>query len=200
MKMTEVLFVSSQNEEKIIDVFLHDPETGRVLHESVDTFMYRTVLPHNDRLELRHISIADERFQEALWYLRTIPCDNTRLFHEYDAAFKEIFEVATGYYSPKNPVYFPSDERITHAAVIFPFVDDKNEIYKTVMQLSQRHPECFSKQFVSDRHYFKDGVVQGFWTSKHRFIDRYEAKKLALANGQLTQDTEYAELYSEDLW
>lgn len=200
MRLTEVLFITSQSENKILNVFLHDPETGRVLRETIDTFMFRTVLPHNDRLELRQISVADERFQEAIWYLCTIPCDNSRLFREYDIAFKEMFEVATGYYSPKNPVTFPCNERITHAAVIFPFVDTEGKIFKSVMQLGLRHPDCFSKQFVSDRHYFKDGVIQGFWTDKQRFIDRYEAKKLALANGQLTQDTEYAELYSEDLW
>lgn len=200
MKLTEVLFITSQNGNKVLNVFLHDPETGRVLHETIDTFMFRTVLPHNDRLELRQISVADERFQEAIWYLRTIPCDNTRLFREYDIAFKEMFEVATGYYSPKTPVMFPNDEHITMSAVIFPCLTQTGEIYKQTMLLAPRHSQCFSRAATSRLHYDKTKVRQGFWTDKGRFLDRVEAKRLALANGQLQTDNGAAELYSEDLW
>lgn len=200
MKLVEVLFVTSQDENKILNVFLHDPESGRVMREEIDTFMYRTVLPHNERLEIRQISVADERFQEALWYLRTIPCGNTRLFREYTAAFNEMFEVAIGYYSPKTPAVFPCDEKITDAAVIFYFTHPTGEVYYSCMRLGQRHVQCIENQYYHSNNYNKKLTVQGFWTNKNRFLDRYEAKQLALANGQLTEDTKYAELYSEDLW
>lgn len=49
------------------------------------------------------------------------------------------------------------------------------------------------------RYYFDD-CIEGFWTSAHRFLDRYEAKDLALENGQLKEDTDMRPLYSEDLW
>lgn len=203
MKRVEVLLVKSTSGNKILDVYLHNPETGVVLHEDVDTFMYRTVLPHAERLELREISHADERFQEAFWYLGTIPLDNTRDFREYDIAFKEIFEVATGYYSPKNPRPFTvevTDEKIIHAAVIFPEVDGNGNIYKETMFLASRHAHCFERAAIHQLKYDKSRTRQGFYTDCGRFVDRYEAKKLALSNGQLPHDTEHAELYSEDLW
>lgn len=200
MKMVEVLFLVSQNEKRVLEVFLHDPETGRVLHESVNTFMYRTVLPHTERLEIREISIADERFQEAIWYLRTIPHNNTRVFDSYSIAFQQMFEVASGYYSPETPTTFPQDEHITMSAVIFPCLTQTGEVYKQTMLLAPRHSQCFSRAATSRLHYDKTKVRQGFWTDRGRFLDRVEAKRLALANGQLTNDHGGAELYSEDLW
>lgn len=200
MKTVEVLFLVSQNERKILDVFLHDPETDRVLRESVDTFMYRTVLPHIERLELRQISVADERFSEEMWYLRSVPYNNTCTSASYSIAFEHMFEVATGYYSPVTPTAFPQDEHIINSAVIFPCLTQTGEIYKQTMLLAPRHSQCFSRAATSKLHYDKTRVRQGFWTDKDRFLDRVEAKRLALANGQLLNDNGSAELYSEDLW
>jgi hypothetical protein len=42
--------------------------------------------------------------------------------------------------------------------------------------------------------------VQGFLDDEGLFYTRAQAKKLAMENGQLTSDTEYDALYSEDLW
>lgn len=45
---------------------------------------------------------------------------------------------------------------------------------------------------------------QGFLTNTGRFVDRVEAKKIALAAGQCTEDKcllkDAEDLYSEDLW
>jgi hypothetical protein len=40
---------------------------------------------------------------------------------------------------------------------------------------------------------------QGFITSTGRFVGRVEAKELAIAAGQITE-SEYSQLYSEDVW
>jgi len=53
--------------------------------------------------------------------------------------------------------------------------------------------------------YAEDAVgehVQGFVTSKDRFVDRTEAMKIALAAGQVTEGETYStsELFSEDLY
>lgn len=197
MKYIQVLFIVGR-QGRVIEVVLRDPETHFLLREDYSTFMYRSVLPHDTRLEVRKIDSFVAFGRELFGFLpKDEPVKNTSNIEE---SFVDLFLSATGYYSPKNPVAFPCNERITHAAVIFPFVDAEGKVYKTVMQLGLRHPDCISKQFTADSHYSKDGISEGFWTDKQRFIDRYEAKKLALANGQLTEDTGYAELYSEDLW
>lgn len=42
---------------------------------------------------------------------------------------------------------------------------------------------------------------QGFVTSKHRFVDRLEARKIATAANQLTErDSKLPQLFSEDVW
>lgn len=43
---------------------------------------------------------------------------------------------------------------------------------------------------------------QGFLTSEGEFVDRYEARKIALASGQVTEDKlhHHLQLFSEDLW
>ena len=41
--------------------------------------------------------------------------------------------------------------------------------------------------------------TQGFLTSKGRFVDRVEAKRIAVEAGQV-KETEFRQLYSEDLW
>jgi len=43
---------------------------------------------------------------------------------------------------------------------------------------------------------------QGFLTSEGRFVDRSEARKIALAEGQVTQDKLHhkVHLFTEDLW
>lgn len=40
---------------------------------------------------------------------------------------------------------------------------------------------------------------QGFLTSRGRFVDRVEAKRVAIQSGQITE-SEFPQLYSEDLW
>lgn len=42
--------------------------------------------------------------------------------------------------------------------------------------------------------------IQGFLTTKNRFVDRFEGAKIALESGQIEKLNYGNRLYSEDLW
>lgn len=70
-----------------------------------------------------------------------------------------------------------------------------NDIH--LIEIGYRHHDIFIR--------FKDEVSrnpedQGFYTSKGRFVDRYEACKIAKESGQIEVDDEKTVLYSEDLY
>jgi len=50
-----------------------------------------------------------------------------------------------------------------------------------------RHGNCV----VTDYKYTKDNHIFGFLTSKNRFVDRYEAMKIAVDFGQVSKDKLY---------
>lgn len=65
-----------------------------------------------------------------------------------------------------------------------------------------RHCNCFQilVTIFPDRSYLKT-CVQGFLTSKGRFVDRREAWMIALASGQVDPEPwEGSQLFSENLW
>jgi hypothetical protein len=67
-----------------------------------------------------------------------------------------------------------------------------------------RHGECILLMLAClqdiDRN-TTGAEEQGFVTSEHRFVDRIEARRIAVAAGQLTwRDTGLPELFSEDVW
>lgn len=60
-----------------------------------------------------------------------------------------------------------------------------------------RHHNCFALR----PHGFKGKETQGFLTSKDRFVDRMEARKIAVEAGQVTEPTHHSiNLFSEDLY
>lgn len=91
-------------------------------------------------------------------------------------------------------------EKITHAAIIFRNVTFSGMVVPQMVLTGHRHPECWEAAFKFHMVFDRNETTQGFWTDQGRFLDRYEAKKLAQENGQLLHWTEYAELFSEDLW
>lgn len=198
----EVLFVHNDN-ERIIEVFLHKEDT--ILHESIGDFICRSLRPHEYLFEVRSINLSDDRAKDYLWYLMTIPHKNVCKFKSYVDAFNEIFLIANSYYQPTPLIPFDKEsfgevkEEIIAAACIFPYYDKDEKQYHDVIILGNRHCDCFEIAFNTGLKCNRD-VRQGFITTKNRFLDRYEAKSLALANGQLKEDTLIAELYSEDLW
>jgi len=82
----------------------------------------------------------------------------------------------------------------------------------------KRHCNCLETLWNSKIEVSKSKTIQGFYTDKDGFLDRYEAAILALENGQMLaysetlekmrQDmlnnyghlTKAYELFSEDLW
>lgn len=70
-----------------------------------------------------------------------------------------------------------------------------NDIH--LIEIGYRHHDTFAR--------FRDEVSrkpedQGFYTSNGRFVDRYEACKIAKESGQIEVDDEKIILYSEDLY
>ncbi len=82
---------------------------------------------------------------------------------------------------------------ITHAAIR---TGDGGNIL-----IDKNHPAIFKK---APKGYFKKkGQVQGFLTSRHKFVDRKEALKIAIEAGQIDPDMDTIRkcgLLSENLW
>lgn len=104
MKHIEVLLVRGEDEDHVEDVFLRRGDT--VLHESAANFNCRLTRPHESLFEMRSISRLDSRIEDQLWYLKTMPLNNTRQFKPYVDAFTELFLCATGFYLPEELVPF----------------------------------------------------------------------------------------------
>lgn len=94
-------------------------------------------------------------------------------------------------------------ERVVAAAIKFYMLDENNqkEKYETIMT-DRRHADVFYKMKQLHIKYDKPSHTQGFWTSENRFVDRCEAKEIAIAANQLIVPLEetFVELYSEDVW
>lgn len=80
---------------------------------------------------------------------------------------------------------------------------------KGVVLCGFRHGDIFSQTGLLVKHRIELGVteeVQGFLTSKNRFVDRHEAAEIALAQDQFANQDEKDEvtkshyLYSENLY
>ena len=65
---------------------------------------------------------------------------------------------------------------------------------------AKRHVDVREKLYLNNIKY--KSITDGFWTNKDRFVNRVEAKKIAVAANQLIVPIEetYPELYSEDVW
>lgn len=88
-------------------------------------------------------------------------------------------------------------EKVVMAAI--KFYTDENRVFPIVIT-AERHADIRERLHIKNISSFHE--IDGFWTSKNRFVDRYEAKEIAVAANQLIvpiEDT-YNELYSEDVW
>ena len=66
-----------------------------------------------------------------------------------------------------------------------------------------RHDDIISQMFsLGKRTVFVDvgEYEQGFLTSENRFVDRIEAKEIAIKSDQLIRNRSSDRLFSEDLW
>ena len=89
-------------------------------------------------------------------------------------------------------------EKIEKAAI--KFYETKYNCW--IIFTGQRHADILWNMFNMDCNYDKKSAVQGFLTNKDRFVNRYEAKEIAIAANQLIvpEEETYAELFSEDVW
>lgn len=88
------------------------------------------------------------------------------------------------------------------------WVDDGNEYNFKPFNINtgrvfsgHRHPQIF--ELTKELYPFKEWgkiTIQGFLTTKNRFLTREEALELVKENGQLTKPLIGGELTSEDLW
>lgn len=77
-----------------------------------------------------------------------------------------------------------------------PYNIDTGRVYS-----GHRHPQIF--ELTKDIYPFSEygkSTVQGFLTTKNRFLNREEALELVQKNGQLTKPILGGVLTSEDLW
>ncbi len=67
-----------------------------------------------------------------------------------------------------------------------------------------RHHNCYytvfglNERYTDHLHEANNKAIQGFLTSKNRFVKRREAGEIAFLSGQITKETEC--LFSEDLY
>ena len=81
------------------------------------------------------------------------------------------------------------------AAACKVFIEDNVLVFT-----AKRHADIWEKLHLDDIKY--KSMTDGFWTNKDRFVNRVEAKKIAVAANQLIVPIEetYPKLYSEDVW
>lgn len=104
-------------------------------------------------------------------------------------------------------------ERIICAAIWYKELPTQTFLPKNITQgiivCGIRHPHCIDiVRVLSGKRTVQiapDGVgktKQGFYTNLNRFVDRTEARQIALAAGQIEDDNTYStkELYSEDIY
>lgn len=88
--------------------------------------------------------------------------------------------------------------RVISAAIKYRPLDSKS----FMIVIGKRHSDIWEWLFNNKIQYDKDSVIQGFFTDTNQFVDRYEAKKIAVEANQLIvpEEETYQELYSEDVW
>ena len=88
--------------------------------------------------------------------------------------------------------------KVVAAAIKFRLADSD---YFCIMT-NRRHADVLEQMYQLHISYDKASAVQGFITDTDRFVDRYEAKKIAVEAHQLIvpEEETHAELYSEDVW
>ena len=85
---------------------------------------------------------------------------------------------------------------IKHSAIKFYILGDDRPIIIT----GKRHADILERMFDYGFQYDRSTAVQGFLNDKNQFLDRRDAKFEARACHQLIEDTDYGELFSEDIW
>lgn len=118
---------------------------------------------------------------------------------ELDKLFKDFNESLDSISKKEWLKEHPSLPRITHAAVWI--YDIKQQ--KDIIIPCHRHCDAFYilKEFGYKKNIDYKEKAQGFLDSKNNFLTRHAAYARACLTDQLLElESEYKELYSEDLW
>lgn len=88
-------------------------------------------------------------------------------------------------------------EKVVAAAISYKI----NDIIGCI-DFGKRHNEIYEELYKSYGSKLPENLIEGFLTDTGRFVDRYEAKEIAVAANQLIVPIEetYIELSSEDVW
>lgn len=86
------------------------------------------------------------------------------------------------------------------AAAICLYRDDEDQY--PFIYTAKRHADIYELLHKSNIKYSRWCSIEGFMTDTFRFVDRYEAKHIAVKAAQLIVPMEEtcAALYSEDVW
>ena len=89
--------------------------------------------------------------------------------------------------------------KIVKAAVKFYDLDND---YAPVIIEARRHCDAYELAAKLTINYDRNNTIDGFITDTDEFVNRIEAKKIAVEANQLIVPIEetYNELYSEDVW
>jgi len=117
---------------------------------------------------------------------------------EYDVPL-DTLEDAENFWEPlRYPDLVDYKEEIVCSAIKFKRkTDDKWCIYT-----GKRHGDVFYRMYLDKIDYDKASAIQGFMTSKDRFVDRFEGLRIAKSADQYHDTDSYPQdqLYSEDIW
>lgn len=70
-----------------------------------------------------------------------------------------------------------------------------------MIMTGKRHGDIFARMFNMGINYEKKTAIQGFLTNTNRFVNRKEAKQIAIENNLLLDSASSGEeLFSEDIW
>jgi len=89
-------------------------------------------------------------------------------------------------------------EKVVCAAIKFHRVDDMDN---WCIYTGKRHWNALKSMWEDNIKYDKPSHIEGFMTDADRFVDRYEAAKIAIEAHQIISDDFNGKcLYSEDVW
>ena len=105
--------------------------------------------------------------------------------------------------SPEPPKEVTDEERVVCAAIHWEtnieHAQQPQNIKTGIVFCGLRHSNCYGvmASIIQPRQY-KKRSMQGFLTTKNRFVDRKEAGEIAFKSGQIKKETDC--LFSEDLY
>lgn len=90
-----------------------------------------------------------------------------------------------------SAVYFNDGKQYVHQPI---------NIDKGFVICGHRHHNCFMTAYILNKQRVRAIETQGFLTNTNRFVDRIEAKHIAVKANQVSTEIMKDELFSEDIY